>query len=123
MNYEIRLVIAMALACLLGCTSTTTLRPGEIGHNGRLEGTFRFRLVNGDTFTTDRVTLDDSVFVVTAKLIDGRRERVAPLVIRLADVASVERVHLNVPVTLVAGIAVGLVIAFFVVLSRVEWTN
>lgn len=92
MSYNIRSIVAIALACTIACTSTKSVSLSDLRRED-LDGTYRFYLYDGRMLMSDRVASADSEFVITGLLTDGKRESIQPLVVRAEDIKSIQSFH------------------------------
>jgi hypothetical protein len=78
----------------------------ELEHWQPLKGTYIITLRDEKVIKTDRVAIGDSVFVVSAVIVDARRRDVQPFDIPYKDVVSVsqERTNWVVLMAVIAGL-------------------
>ena len=99
-------LVCLLVAVQVGCTSVKTVPVSELEHRQPLKGTYIITLRDDEVIKTDRVAIGDSVFVVSAVIVDGGRRDVQPFDIPYKDVASVsqERTNWIVLTAVIAGL-------------------
>lgn len=94
--HHIRRVGCLFMVVLIsGCTSVKTVPVSELEHRKPLQGTYIITTRDDKVLKTDRVAMEDSVFVVSAVIVDGGRRNVEPFRIPYQNVVSVSQERTN----------------------------
>ena len=91
---------------IAGCTSVKTVPFSELEDRKPLKGTYVITTRDDKVVKTDRVTVGDSVLVVSAVIVEGGRHNVEPFNIPYENVVSVSQERTNWIV--LAGVVVGI---------------